>query len=152
MSSNTQDFCYVSCSLNGKKFEIHLDVEYEGNSGATHEIDVSFYDTDSADKVRSVRSTRRLPKANAKLIMSFECKFYTKSIQSVGLARGFIGLLSDCTKNRLNAFVSNNASDNLKKYLSNKKPKPFLDLTPLSSDSEDRFIRVIEQELRTWAH
>ncbi|MFZ3168125.1 MAG: hypothetical protein WA130_10970 [Candidatus Methanoperedens sp.] len=147
--SVVQDFCYVSCSLNGKQFEIHLDIEYEGNSGATHEIDVSFYDADSAEKVRS---SRRLPKMNNKLIMAFECKFYTNSVQRVGLARGFIGLLEDCTKTRLSAFVSNNASDNLKKYLSNKKAKPFSDLTPLNSDSEDRFIRVVEQELRTWAH
>lgn len=149
MSSDVQDFCYVSCSLNRKQFEIHLDIEYEGTSGAPHEIDVSFYDEDSAVKVRS---TRRLPKTNKKLIMAFECKFYTNSVQSVGLARGFIGLLEDCTKTRLSAFVSNNASNNLKKYLSNKKAKPFLDLTPFNSDSEDRFIRVVEQELRTWAH
>lgn len=149
MSSNMQDFCYISCNLNGKKFEIHLDVEYEGNSEATHEIDVSFYDADSADKVRK---TKRLPKTNKKLIMALECKFYTNSIQSVGLAREFIGLLTDCSGSRLSAFLANNGSNNLKKYLSNKKAKPFLDLTPLNQDSEERFIRVNEQELRTWAH
>lgn len=40
MASTTQDFCYINCELNGKCFEIHLDVQYEGTSGATHEIEL----------------------------------------------------------------------------------------------------------------
>src|SRR5262245_49501122 len=41
MASTGQDFVYASCSLNQKRFEIHVDVEYQGTSGALHEIDVS---------------------------------------------------------------------------------------------------------------
>lgn len=149
MSSTDQNFCYVYCELNGREFEIHLDVQYEGSSGATHEIDVSIYNSASAD---TVRSTRRLPKTNNNLLMTFECKFYTRSIPSTGLARGFAGLVKDCSSNRLNAFVSNNASKNLKKYFSNKNNlEPFVDLDPVNKSSEDRFIRIIEQALRKWA-
>src|SRR5579863_7010945 len=44
MASKNQDFAYVSCDLRGKQFEIHVDVEYRGTSGAYHEIDVSVCD------------------------------------------------------------------------------------------------------------
>jgi len=149
MSSRDQDFCYVYCELNEKEFEIHLDVQYEGSSGASHEIDVSIYNSASAE---TVRNTRRLPKTNNNLLMTFECKFYTRSIPSTGLARGFAGLVKDCSSNRLNAFVSNNASQNLKKYFSNKNNlEPFVDLDPVNQSSEDRFVRTIEQALRKWA-
>lgn len=148
MSSTHQNFCYVYCELNGKEFEIHLDVQYEGSSGASHEIDVSIYSSNNAD---AVRNSRRLPKTNG-LIMIFECKFYTLSIPSTGLARGFAGLVKDCSSNRLNAFVSNNASLNLKKYFSNKNNlEPFVDLDPSNKASEDRFMRTVEQALRKWA-
>jgi len=149
MSSRDQNFCYVYCKLNEKEFEIHLDVQYQGSSGASHEIDVSIY---SAQSANTVRSTRRLPKTNNNLLMTFECKFYTRSTPSTGLARGFAGLVKDCSANRLNAFVSNNASLNLKKYFSNKHNlEPFVDLDPANKASEDRFVRTIEQALRKWA-
>lgn len=149
MSSRDQNFCYVYCQLNGKEFEIHLDVQYQGSSGASHEIDVSIYNSQSAN---TVRSSRRLPKTNNNLLMTFECKFYTRSIPSTGLARGFAGLVKDCSTNRLNAFVSNNASKNLKRYFSNKNNlEPFVDLDPANKASEDRFVRTIEQALRKWA-
>lgn len=148
MASTKQDFCYISCRLHEKSFEIHLDVLYEGTSGATHEIDVSFYEKTAAD---SVRNFSRLPKVN-KLIMVFECKFYEMSVPSTVLGRQFAGLVKDCSSNRFNAFVSNNASQNLKKYFSNKSNlEPFPDLDPQSKDSEDRFVKNVEQALRKWA-
>ena len=76
MSSKAQDFCYVECSLGSKKFEIHVDVEYVGQSGATHEIDVSIYDHENA---QSVRTNNKSPRTNKPLLMAFECKFYTTS-------------------------------------------------------------------------
>src|SRR5260370_30983718 len=39
MASRAQDFCYMDCTLCRKRFEIHVDVVYEGQSGASHEID-----------------------------------------------------------------------------------------------------------------
>src|SRR5262245_58768378 len=52
MASKNQNFAYASCLLNQKKFEIHVDVEYQGTSGALHEIDVSVCDRNHADAVR----------------------------------------------------------------------------------------------------
>ena len=40
MASRDQDFAYASCSLRQKRFELHVDVEYQGSSGALHEVDV----------------------------------------------------------------------------------------------------------------
>lgn len=148
MYSKSQDYCYAYCELNGKEFEIHLDVQYEGCSGAVHEIDVSVYDHAAADKIRETGS---IPKSD-KVIMIFECKFYDKSIVSTDEARGFAGLVQDCRGNKVNAFVANNGSDNLKKYFSNKNNiEPFTDLDAANKGAEDRFIRVIEQSLRKWA-
>ena len=148
MDSLAQDFCYAYCELNGKEFEIHLDVQYEGCSSALHEIDVSVYEHESAEKIRN---TGKIPKSD-KLIMMFECKFYDKSIVSTNVARAFAGLVQDCRGNKVNAFASNNGSDNLKKYFSNKyNIEPFIDLDSTNVNAEGRFIRVIEQALRKWA-
>lgn len=148
MASSMQDFCYIDCQLNGKEFEIHLDVQYEGASGASHEIDVSIYDHASAE---AVRATRRLPKSS-KLIMAIECKFYMASIPSAALGRGFVGLVKDYPGTRMNAFVSNKATENLDKYFTNKTNiEPFTDLDPSKDAAADRFVRNIEQALRKWA-
>jgi len=148
MASRNQDFCYVDCQLNNAAFEIHVDVEYVGQSRASHEIDVSFYDAQRANEVRNENSS---PRTNKPLIMAMECKFYN-SRPGVALARTFIGLLSDCTTNQLNAFISNRTTLDIERFLSKKsKPEPFTDLTPLNPDAEDRFIRFLEQKLRKWS-
>jgi len=148
MASQTEDFCYIACRLEEKEFEIHLDVQYEGTSGASHEVDVSIYDHASAD---AVRTSGGLPKSR-KLIMVIECKFYTASMPSAGLGRAFVGLVSDCNGTRLNAFVSNKASKNLDKYFTNKANiEPFTDLDPAKGAAAERFVRIIEQALRKWA-
>lgn len=148
MASTAQDFCYIACRLNGKEFEIHLDVQYEGSSGASHEIDVSVYDQASADVVRR---NGGLPRSG-KLIMAIECKFYTASVPSAGLGRGFVGLVKDYPGTRLNAFVSNKASKNLDKYFTNKSNiEPFTDLEPGKDAAAERFVRIIEQALRKWS-
>jgi hypothetical protein len=149
MASQNQDFAYASCSLNQKRFELHLDVEYQGTSGALHEIDVSMCDENHATAVRTTRST---PKATAnKLLMAFECKFY-ESTPAVSLGRTFVGLISDCGSLRLKGFVTNVPSTKLTQYFSkSSRPQPFLGLNPLDPASEDRFIRNVEQELRRWA-
>lgn len=148
MASMAQDFCYINCQLNGKEFEIHIDVQYEGSSGASHEIDVSIYDHASAEAVRINGSLPR----SSKLIMAIECKFYTASVPSAALGRGFVGLVRDYPGTRLNAFVSNKSSKNLDKYFTNKSNiEPFTDLDPGKTAAADRFVRIIEQALRKWS-
>jgi hypothetical protein len=148
MSSTTQDYCFVDCSLRRKQFEIHVDVIYEGQSGANHEIDVSFCDSAHAD---DVRRSARPPRTNKNLIIAIECKFY-ESTPGVALARTFVGLLKDCSPNRLNAFVANQASPALSRFLSTSwAPQPFTDLSPLIPQSELRFLFNVEQVLRQWS-
>ncbi len=148
MSSRNQDFCYANCVLRNKSFEIHTDIEYVGQSGATHEIDVSIYSSQAA---QNVRATGRSPRTNKSLIAAIECKFYT-STPGVDLARTFVGLISDCTSNKFKAFVSNQSSRGLERFLSKaNSPEPFLDLTPLKPDSEQRLVRYLEHVLRKWA-
>jgi hypothetical protein len=60
MASQNQDFAYASCSLNQKRFGLHLDIDLQGTSEALHEIDVSMCDENHATAVRTTRST---PKA-----------------------------------------------------------------------------------------
>src|SRR5262249_14041719 len=96
LASVSQDYCYVDCDLNGKRFELHVDGTFEGMSGATHEIDVSIVDGGHADDVRRFN---RLPRTNRNLIGAIECKFY-QSRPGVALARTFVGLVRDCSTNR----------------------------------------------------
>ena len=147
MASQAQDFCYIDCGPGRKRFEIHVDVVYEGQSGANHEIDVSLCETSHAE---DVRQTNRPPRTNRSLIAAIECKFY-ESTPGVALARTFVGLVKDCSSNRLNAFVANQSSPGLDSFLSTSwAPKPFTDLTPLVPETERRFVSNVEQALRQW--
>lgn len=147
MASNAQDFCYVSCTLGRRRFEIHVDVIYEGQSGANHEIDVSICESRHA---QDIRQSGRTPRTNKYLIAAIECKFY-QSLPGVALARNFVGLIKDCSPNRLNAFVANQSSSGLDSFLSTTwAPKPFTDLTPLAPEAERRFVYNVEQALRQW--
>lgn len=144
--SVTQNFAHIDCTLNGKRFELHTDVEFEGSSGATHEMDISAVEYFHADRSRQGNRNPRYP------IFIAECKFFSSSIPSIGLARALVGLLSDFYTKMGSAFVSNGATNNLKNFLSNKsRPDPFIDLTPLNRQTEERFIASIETKLRKWA-
>jgi len=126
-----------------------VDVEYQGSSGALHEIDVSVCDADHANAVRQANGTPRATGHN--LIMAFECKFY-ESTPGVVLGRTFVGLTSDCAGLRLKGFVANVPSEKLAQDFSkSSRPEPFLRLNPLDPASEERFIRNVEQRLRKWA-
>ncbi len=148
LASPTQDYCYVDCGLNTKQFELHVDVTFEGQSGASHEIDVSIVDKDHADDVRRFN---RLPRTNKHLIGAIECKFY-QSRPGVALARTFVGLVRDCSANRFDAFIANRTTDDLEAFLSTSwSPQPFTDLLPINRGAEERFVRSLEQALRKWS-
>ena len=147
MASRGQDFCFIDCTLGSKRFELHVDVIYEGQSGANHEIDVSACLSSHAQDVRQSGGS---PRTNKNLLAAIECKFY-ESFPGVALARTFVGLVRDCSRNQLNAFASNRGSPGLKSFLSTTwAPQPFTDLTPLVPASEKRFMYYVEQTLRQW--
>lgn len=147
MASNAQNFCYIKCGLNTKEFEIHLDVQYEGNSGVLHEVDVSIYDHADAKNVRGFISQ---PKAS-KLIVMIECKFYQANPPSIALGRQFVGLVSDFAGRKMNAFVSNRGTQSLNRFLASKgNIEPFTDLIP-GDQAAERFVKNLEQVLRKWS-
>ncbi|PKH10330.1 hypothetical protein [Planomicrobium sp. MB-3u-38] len=150
MWSDKQDFCFIDCIVNGMKFEIHLDVQYQGASGANHELDISIYSKTGADKSRSKKV---FPKLNKDLIAGMECKFYT-STPGVSLARTFVGLLTDSTRGKkYYAFVSNQGTSGIKKFLNrNRHVSFFTEMTPLNYQTEDRFLKNLEQFIDEWCN
>jgi len=146
MSSSAQDFAYAYCVLGGYAFEVHVDIQYRGTSGASHEVDVSIYD---AVKAADTRFFGALPGVRH-LYGAIECKFYD-SILGTALGRAFVGLVDDCGKLQIKSFVTNGQSDGLARYFTqSRRPQPFFELSPLRPAVESRFISHVEQVLRKW--
>ena len=147
MGSTQQDFCFANCRLNGIQFEIHVGVIYKGNSGATHEVDVSIYESHKANAVREHKM--RLP-GTRQLHGAFECKCYDSDLDT-NLGRAFVGLLSDCGGVRAAGFVTNGRSRNLAAYFSKSGPGAYFGVSPLVPDRVEVFCRSLERVLRQWA-
>lgn len=148
MGSRAQNFCFARCKLHGKEFEIHIDVLYVGNSGATHEIDVSIYDRSAAD---AVRASPGLQPGTRSLRAAFECKFYDSNL-GTALGRAFFGLVSDCGQLKAKKFVTNGQSQGRARYFSKSGgPQAYFRVSPLVAADSDRFVRNVEQALRQWA-
>ncbi|WP_213956733.1 MULTISPECIES: hypothetical protein [unclassified Variovorax] len=147
MSSRAQNYVYADGSLGSKRFEIHVDVEYQGTSGALHELDVSFCEKVHAEAVRNSFGTPSAPK----LHVALECKFY-EATPGVSLGRTFVGLVADCGTLRFKGFIANIASTKLQQYFSKtSRPDPFLGMVPSHANDEERFLSNLEHELRKWS-
>lgn len=148
LGSTAQDFAYANCQLGQKHFEIHVDVQYEGGSTAVHEVDVSVYDHDAADRLRQSAATAFAK--TKKLIGAIECKFYDNDL-GTSLGRTFVGLTDDCGSLRLKLFATNGQHQGLTRYLSlDKRPNPFFRLSPLHVAEEQEFINVVKHVLSKW--
>jgi len=148
MGSRAQDFCYARCALNGRVFEIHVDVQYEGTSGATHEVDVSMYDS---RKAQTVRATAGALPGTVGLYGVIECKCYDSQLDT-GLGRAFVGLIDDCGGLQVKCFVTNGQSAGIARYFTqSRRPQPFFNVSPLIPDHADRLVHDVEQALRKWA-
>jgi hypothetical protein len=146
MSSQAQDFAYARCVLAGYAFEVHLDVQYLGSSGATHEVDVSIYDALRADAARSFGAVPGI----RHLYGAVECKFYDSTL-GTALGRAFVGLVDDCGTLQVKCFATNGQSSGLARYFTQgRRPQPFFDLSPLRPAVESRFVSHVEQALRKW--
>ena len=148
LGSQSSDYAYARCQLGDMEFEIHLDVQYQGTSGAIHEVDVSIYDHEAAERIRS--SPSQFAKSS-KLDAAFECKFYDSRL-GTAVGRTFVGLVADCGNVRMKAFWSNGPSPGLAKYFQPaKRPHYFPRLSPLRPTIESRFIDSLVTEMRRWA-
>jgi hypothetical protein len=127
---------------------LHLDVQYEGRSGAIHEVDISIYDRKAADRVRQ---TPNVFAKTDKLHGAVECKFYESKLGTM-LGRTFVGLVDDCGTLQLKLFATNGLSQGLVRYFSPKKrPNRFFRLSPVRPVEETRFVNFVSQILREWA-
>lgn len=148
LGSTGSDYAYALCNLNNKAFEVHVDVEYRGSSGAVHELDVSVLDATHADDIRAAPAL--LP-STRHLRCALECKFYDSTL-GVSLGRAFVGLVSDCGRLKSAAFVTNGSNAGLAQFLTAKaNVETFFSATPLSPPVEERVLNVLEQALRKWA-
>jgi hypothetical protein len=148
LGSTAQDFAFARCQLGSEEFELHVDVQYEGSSGAIHELDVSIYERDAADRVRQ---TPNLFAKTNKLHGAVECKFYESTL-GTSLGRTFVGLVDDCGTLQLKLFSTNGLSQGLVRYFSPKKrPNRFFRLSPLRPVEETKFVNFASQILSEWA-
>lgn len=143
--STYRNYGYASFTLNGLEFEIHAGVEFAGNSGMTHELDVCIMRADAAQECRRQPND---PPASS-VFGAWECKFYDTHLDK-HLARAFVGLVDDLGTNiRLDGFCSNQTHDQMKDYFQpRRRPHPHLLLTPLDPASETRFVGVLSAELK----
>lgn len=148
--STGSDYAYLDCQLGPKHFEGHVAVTFQGNSGATHEIDVSLVDHTHA---ANARTERLMPRTNQNnLLAAFECKFYS-SAPGVVLGRTFSGLTHDCSGTRFKALACNNEGDGLSRFLSRtSEPENMTGLTPLKPNSEKLFVGALGHALKQWSH
>jgi hypothetical protein len=150
LGSTAQDFAYASCQLGGKEFEIHADVQYEGSSHAVHEIDVSIYDHDAADRIRQAPQAVSLFPSISKLVGAVECKFYDSDL-GTALGRTFVGLTDDCGTLTFKLFVTNGQHNGLASYFAPKKrPMKFFRLSPSQPQVEEELTSWLASEFRKW--
>ena len=146
--SKFNNFGYAKFQLNGKKFEIHCSIEYEGRSGMSHELDVSILRSIDAQRCREGLTS---PKA-ASLVVALECKYYGGSLPKES-ARTFVGLIDDMGRNfRLSGLCSNSWNRDIGLYFSPKRrPYSHFGLGPLNTNAETRFLEQAKIELEKLA-
>jgi hypothetical protein len=148
LGSTAQDFVFARCQLGNEEVEVHVDVQYEGSSGAIHEVDVSLYDRNAADRIR--QTPNRFAKTT-KLEGAIECKSYDSTLGTT-LGRTFVGLIDDCRPRQLRLFLTNGLAPGLAKYFSLKRrPDRFFGLSPLRPEQEAAFINFVKHTLSKWA-
>lgn len=114
--STDQPYTHAVIRFNGMpELEAHVGVRVEGRSGVLHECDVVVLHRSEGQVCRANRASPRSSKA----ILTVECKFYTSNVP-LGLARGFLGLISDIAgENRY--YVVNTGSRSSEKLLAHHK-------------------------------
>lgn len=142
--SQYRNYGYATFTLNGRDFEVHAGVEFVGTSGMTHELDVCIMRAEDADRCRQQPND---PPA-ASVVTAWECKFYDSRLDK-GLARAFVGLISDLGDLRESGFCSNQSHPQMPAYFRPKnRPYPHLLLSPLNTAGEERFVGHLAAELK----
>ena len=143
--SSARNYGFARFFLGERSFEVHAGVEFTGNSGMTHELDVCIMRGEDAERCRLEPNDPR----PASLVGGWECKFYAGNLKKE-YGRTFVGLMDDMgSKVRLSGFCSNSDHPQLRKYFRpRRRPYPHFRLTPLDPSNEDKFVNQIKAELK----
>jgi hypothetical protein len=137
------DFAHALLAHSGQALlEVHIGIRGEGQSGVTHECDVSAIRTDECDEAR--RQSFH-PRARA-IVMAFECKYYDTDL-TLGLLREFLGLTTDLRSQNTQSWLASNVSHGELPALFRHHHRRWTDELVPNSDAERRFVGVIEDEL-----
>ena len=139
--SRRRPYCHAVIDFGGKpSLEAHLGVRVVGRSRVLHECDVAVLWKSEADTCRQLDISPR----SSQVLLAIECKHYTTPLP-LNLARAFIGLNSDLSLKGGAIFVTNNNSDSLERFLSNKKNVRWEHkVKPASQLEEDRLRNTIQ--------
>jgi hypothetical protein len=131
--SRRQPYTHAIIYFQGKPvLEAHVGVRVVGKSGVLHECDVAVIEQIEAETCRQ----KKVPPRHNKVLIAIECKFYSTPLQ-LNLARSFLGLTTDITKNQ-SIFVTNNSSISVEKLLSARGRIWEHNIVPTSSVEIDR--------------
>src|SRR5438132_13972232 len=94
--SRERNYCHAILQFGGRPaLEAHVGVRVQGSSGVLHECDIAVLTGAEAATCRLDQVGPR----QSKVIVAVECKFYSVALP-LGLARGFVGLVSDLPPKR----------------------------------------------------
>jgi hypothetical protein len=135
---------------NRPDLEAHVGIFVSGKSKVAHECDVAVLRKDEAGIARGFSSHPR--SSSSKLILAVECKFYVRSSMGIGLARSFLGLLTDIGKDD-RFFVGVSEAERIGSLLSSHRKQWENGVSPV--DPQERYVRLrktFEQVFRNFRH
>jgi hypothetical protein len=144
--SRTQDYTHAVITFSGRPLlEAHLGVYVEGASGVLHECDVVVVDRSEA---RACRINQASPRS-AKVLIATECKFYAAT-PSLGLGRGFLGLISDITA-KDSFFVMNRKAPSIERLLARRRRHTCREsIIPANTDDVDLLMNSFRSAFREY--
>lgn len=126
--------------------EAHVGVKVAGKSGVLHELDVAILDRAEAENCRRNSVSPR----SSRILIGAECKFYASALQ-LGLARGFVGLVSDISA-KSPFFVTNTSSTSVERLLSHRVRHGWeKDISPTCKNTEvDRLVHAFRSAFKNF--
>jgi hypothetical protein len=119
--------------------EAHIGIFVSGKSKVIHECDVAVI---YADAAATCRNENVHPKST-QLLLSAECKFYVQSTMGVGLARSYLGLVSDVKHSHRDCyFVAVSESKSVEKLFAHHQKDWETGVTPDDAKARPQRLRA----------
>jgi hypothetical protein len=144
--STAQDYTHAVIAFSGRPpVEAHVGVYVEGASGVLHECDVVVVDRAEAQACRVSQASPR----SARVLIATECKFYAAT-PSLGLGRGFLGLISDITAKDC-FFVMNRKAPSIERLLARRRRHTCREsIIPANTDDVDLLMNSFRSAFREY--